>query len=227
MDTPDALASASIGMRVQAAKLDVIATNLANASTAGFRARNAAFSSFDDQLLCSVGTSDAQGQVRRTDVATDLALVGSGYFAVATPQGVRYTRDGRMQIDSEGFLADVHGYRVLGALGAVRLPQGAHVTEDGRIVKAGKAIDRLRIVAFDAPCNEAESELLAAPAGAVPKRAGARVKVGYLEDSGVDAIAEMTALIAAQRSYEANQKSAQRTDETLRRLVTDVPAIRS
>jgi flagellar basal body rod protein FlgG len=51
--------------------------------------------------------------------------------------------------------------------------------------------------------------------------------VGYLEDSGVDAISEMTALITAQRVYEANQKSAQRTDESLRRLVTDVPAVRS
>ena len=50
---------------------------------------------------------------------------------------------------------------------------------------------------------------------------------GYLEDSTVDPIAEMTSLVATQRAYEANQKAAQRADESLRRAVTDVPAVRS
>ena len=60
----------------------------------------------------------------------------------------------------------------------------------------------------------------------VPKRSSAAVRAGYLEDSGVDAVAEMTSLISAERAFEANQKSIQRTDESLRRLVTEVPLVR-
>lgn len=227
MDTPDALAAAASGMRVQADKLDVIAQNLANASTVGFRARSAALVSFGDELRSSVGISDAQGQLRRTDVPTDLALVGPGYFAVATADGVRYTRDGRLSVDAQGHLADARGNRLLGGLGPVHFPTGANIEIDGRVVADGKVIDRLRIVAFDAPCENGDSNLFAAPQGCIPKRSVAQVRSGYLEDSGVDAIAEMTALVDAQRAYEANQKSAQRTDESLRRLVNDVPAVRS
>lgn len=227
METPDALAAAAAGMRVQADKLDVIAENLANASTAGFRARDAAFASFGDELRASTGISSAQGPLRRTDVHTDLALIGSGYFAVVAREGVRYTRDGRMSVDQHGFLTDARGNRVLGALGPAPFPQGAHIDENGRIFAAGNLIDRLRVVTFDRPCENGDSGLFLAPSGCTPKRSAAQVRAGYLEDSGVDAISEMTALIGAQRAYEANEKSASRTDESLRRLVTDVPAVRS
>jgi flagellar basal-body rod protein FlgF len=227
MDTPDALAAAAAGMRAQADKLDVIAQNLANGSTAGFRARSAAFTSFGDELRANTGVSSAQGPLHRTDVPTDLALTGSGYFAIATRDGVRYTRDGRMSVDPQGLLTDARGNRVLGALGPARFPQGARIDESGRIFVAGTMIDRLRIVAFDAPCDSLDSNLFAPPSGCVPKRSQAQVRSGYLEDSGVDAISEMTALIAAQRAYEANEKSAARSDESLRRLVTDVPSLRS
>jgi flagellar basal-body rod protein FlgF len=227
MDTPDALAAAAAGMRAQADELDVISQNLANTTTAGFRARTAAFASFGDQLRANTAISSAQGPLRRTDVPTDLALTGPGYFAIATRDGVRYTRDGRMSVDPQGFLTDARGDRVLGALGPARFPQGARVDGSGHIVVAGTMTDRLRIVAFDAPCESVEADRFDAPKGCVPQRSHAAVRSGYLEDSGVDAISEMTALIAAQRAYEANEKSAARCDESLRRLVTDVPALRS
>jgi flagellar basal-body rod protein FlgG len=61
----------------------------------------------------------------------------------------------------------------------------------------------------------------------LPRRASATVHAGYLEESTVNPLVEMTDLVAAQRAYEADQKAAQRADETLRRAVTDVPAVRS
>ena len=67
--------------------------------------------------------------------------------------------------------------------------------------------------------------LLIGPRGETGVRSSARVIAGYLEDSGVDAITEMTALISTQRAFEANQKTAQRTDESLRRTVIDVPSV--
>ncbi|MDQ6767530.1 MAG: flagellar hook basal-body protein [Candidatus Eremiobacteraeota bacterium] len=225
MDTQDALAAAAAGMRLQADTLDVIAQNLANIATPGFRARDAAFARFGDELQARVGMSSSQGALRRTDVPTDLALSGAGYLAVATPDGVRYTRDGRMSVDPHGYLVDQRGNRVLGSLGPVHFPQGSHVDEEGRVYSGGIARDRLRIVSFDA--EFAAGDLFAAPPGCLPKRATARVHAGFVEDSGVDAMTEMTALIATQRAYEANEKSAARTDESLRRVVTDLPTARS
>jgi len=227
MSDTDALTAAATGMRVQAATLDVIAHNLANSSSAGFRARHEAFVSLGNELVSDIGVSSAQGPLHRTDVPTDVALFGQGYFAVATADGVRYTRDGRCAVDARGHLSDTRGNPVLGALGPARFPSGSRIDEQGRIFASGHVVDRLRVVAFDKPCTEGQDGLFVAPHGCTPRRAPARVRVGYLEDSGVDAVAEMTALVAAERAYEANEKSAARTDESLRRLVTDVPVVRS
>jgi flagellar basal-body rod protein FlgF len=211
MQIPDALTSAATGMRAQSARLDAIAEDLANASTPGYRARHpaAAFG----QTMAGATAAPSQGALRRTDVATDLALLGPGYFAVAGTHGVEYTRDGRMMLDAQGYLCDGRGHKVLGSLGGVRMTRGASIRTDGSVVAGGRVIDRLRIVDFDR--------------NGAPQRATATVCAGYLEDSGVDPIAEMTALVGAQRAYEADQKSAQAADESLRRAVTDVPAVHS
>ena len=228
MDAPDSLTAAASGMRAQADTLDVIAQNLANTSTAGFRVRDAAFAPFETELQTRVGASASQGPLRQTSVPTDLALSGPGYFALATSSGVRYTRDGRMSVDAGGFLTDALGNRVLGALGPVRFPRGAHIEEDGKVVMSGRPVDRLRIVSFDVPCEAGGAGgLMDAPRGRLPVRSTARVHAGFVEDSGVDAISQMTALIAAQRTYEANEKSAAQTDERLRRVVTELPVVRS
>jgi flagellar basal-body rod protein FlgF len=226
MDAPDALLSAAAGMRLQADRLDVIARNLANASTVGYREGVWTAAKFGAKLESAVIGEDRQGPLRRTGVPTDLALVGRGYFAVATPDGVRYSRDGRLTASTDGSVIDTRGNRLLGALGPVRFPSGAHVEPDGRIVADGRTVDRLRIVSFPDNLESGDGPYLCAAAGAVPGRASATVHSGYLEESGVNPIAEMTSLVAAQRAYEANQKTAQRADETLRRAVTDVPAVR-
>jgi len=206
MQIPDALSSAASGMRAQSARLDEIAEDLANAATPGYRVRASSFS----QGVANAGT--AQGALRRTGVVTDLALVGPGFFAVAGAHGVEYTRDGRMLTDAQGYLCDARGRRVLGSLGGVSLPRGASFRSDGSVVCGGRVVDRLRVVDFD---------------GGAPRRASASVRSGYLEDSGVNPIAEMTRLVAAERAYEADQKSAQAADESLRRAAIDVPALRS
>jgi len=225
MDAPDSLSSAAAGMRLQAGRLSLIAQNLANASTPGFHARLEAAGDLENSSHRAVNASRAEGTVRRTDVDTDLALVGSGYFSVAAPEGVRYTRDGRMTRDAAGFLCDSNGYRVLGALGPVRFAPGTSIVADGRVRFAGKIVDRLRLV--DPTSARFDGGYALAAPGARLERATARVQQGHLEDSSVDAIAEMSALIAAQRSFEANQKSVQRVDETLKRAANDVARARS
>jgi flagellar basal-body rod protein FlgF len=209
MQIPDALASAAGGMRAQSARLDAIAQDLANAATPGYRSRRAQ-PAFGQRLATVSLAAQGQGSLRRTGVTTDLALVGPGYFALAGASGVEYTRDGRMMLDPDGYLCDARGRKVLGALGGVRMTRGASIHADGRVFSGGRVIDRLRIVELD---------------GGVARRAKASVRSGYLEDSGVDPIAEMTELVATERAYEANQKTAQAADESLKRAVTEVPAV--
>jgi hypothetical protein len=116
-----------------------------------------------------------------------------------------------MMLDPDGYLCDARGRKVLGSLGGVHMPRGAYIHADGKVICGGRVIDRLRIVELD---------------GGVTKRAKASVRSGYLEDSGVDPIAEMTELVATERAYEANQKTAQAADDSLKLAVTEVPAVR-
>jgi flagellar basal-body rod protein FlgF len=227
MDLSDALSTAAGGMRVQSDKLDVIAENLANASTTGYRAHTFEVAAADGGLRSSTASEESQGALRRTGVSTDLALVGPGYFCLATPDGVRYTRDGRFSVDADGYLTSAQGHRVLGSFGAVRFPHGASIDRAGNVMIGKRAFDRLRIAAFDRPLQGGDSSGFFAEMRTVISRSTARVQSGFLEDSGVDAISQMTALITAQRAFEANQKSVQQADETLKRVVTDVPAVRS
>lgn len=224
MDAPDALASAAAGMRAQAARLDSIAADLANAGTPGYRSSTQAGPRFADRLGAAANSASSQGALRSTGVPTDLALSGPGYFAIATSDGVRYTRDGRLSPDPSGTLVDARGNRVLGTLGPVRFPHPAIVESDGRIVCNGQTVDRLRVVSVAGAVDKVDGYCVASP-GATLTRAAAQVHAGFLEDSGVNPIAEMTALVSSQRAFEANQKAAQRADETLRRAVTDVPAV--
>jgi flagellar basal-body rod protein FlgG len=224
MDAPDALASAAAGMRAQAAQLDRIAADLANAGTPGYRSAAPAGPSFSARVGIAVRSSVGQGALRPTGVPTDVALSGAGFFAVATPSGVRYTRDGRFTADPSGTLMDARGNRVLGSFGPIRFPTRATIATDGRIMVGGRAIDRLRIVDVLGTIQSDDGYCSAKP-GATLGRSSAQVRAGYLEDSGVNPIAEMTALVASQRAFEANQKTAQRADETLRRAVTDVPSV--
>jgi flagellar basal-body rod protein FlgF len=220
MDAPDSLACAAAGMRFQQARLDAIATNLANSNTPGFGALDTG-TEFSASLSAA---RIAQGSLRPTGVATDLALTGPGYFAVAAPEGVRYTRDGRLSANGDT-LRDIGGHALLGSLGPVRFPRGASIDADGRIAVNGRVIDRLRIVDIG-PGATRDADGYCAPAGdAAMRRSTAQVRSGFLEDSGVNPLSEMTALVSAQRAFEADQKTAQRADETLRRAVTDVPAV--
>ena len=225
MDTPDALTSAAAGMRLQADHLDLIAQDLANASTIGYRAHGGRNHEFGVSLGTAMDDAPRQGALRRTGVPTDLALVGPGYFAIATADGVRYSRDGRLSKTGDGSLADVRGNKLLGALGPVRFPHGAHLEPNGRVMVDGRVVDTLRLVSL--PAAGVVEDGPYASAGIAPAKASSTtVHTGYLEESTVDPIAEMAALVSAQRDFEADQKAAQRADETLRRAVTDVPAVR-
>lgn len=171
---------AKVGMQAQEAKLDVVANNLANASTHGFKRLVAAYQQLPAGETAITATPDVtlpdgallqpaqlprpdgpqlvtrvdlrQGPLEETGNPLDVAVNGEGFLVVATEAGERYTRAGNLRLDAEGNLTDGAGRRVLGGGGPIQLPGGQlQIASDGSISAAGNALDRLRVVRFPDP----------------------------------------------------------------------------
>lgn len=233
---------AATGMLAESQRQDVIANNLANATTTGFRRSVATSAPFAETLIGNMramgtpavgpltrGTQlegvtmlDTQGALRSTGNALDVALVGDGHFAVDGPAGRRYTRDGAFAIAADGRLVTQQGHAVAGVGGAIRLERGVAVdiAADGTVSQGGVVRGRLLITALAPGSVTAEGGSLVdgTPAGA----GNARVRQGHLEGSSVNVVTEMVELIRTMRSFEANQKAAQSHDEALQASVSRV-----
>ncbi|WP_320669661.1 flagellar hook-basal body protein [Patulibacter defluvii] len=217
---------AAAGMIAGQVRQDQLAGDLANAATPGYKRDRTTQASFGDVLLSNTRSGQAVGPVgygpyadavttdlrpqalRETGEPLDFAIAGEGFFAVRTPDGVRYTRNGQFQSSARGTLVDAFGHDVLG-------PGGAPVRVDGE----GRADPRaIAVVALAGPRKAGEGLWTGRPAGA----ADGRVQQGALEGSGVDPARAMVEMIAALRAYEAGQKSITTIDETLGRAATQV-----
>lgn len=234
---------ASEGMVARQKAQDVLASNLANLNTTGFKADRPVFSTVYERALyrlqggtatpigtLSAGTlipttyTDFQaGALQTTGNPMDLAIEGEGFFAVQTPRGIRYTRNGAFQLNAEGVLINRQGYPVLSEAGEpIRVPKGATLTfgEDGSFRLNNAPAGRLRIVQGNLAKDE--EGFFAGNATPLPN---ARVVVGALEASNVNLIREMISMIEILRAYESHQKVIQAHDETLGRVLNELPKI--
>lgn len=235
---------AASGLLAESARQDVIANNLANATTTGFKRSETVASPFDQMLLHNlampgqpaVGTLemgaqvqgisriDSQGALRFTGNKLDVALVGNGHFTIATPDGKRYTRDGSFGLDSSGTLVTKEGYPVLGTKGPITLAAGeVRIGADGSVTQGGVVRDTLQFTALDPASITQESNGLLA--GTVKGTAAVQARQNHLEGSTVNVVSEMVALIRVMRSFEANQKSVNAEDEALQASVAKVGAV--
>ncbi len=232
---------AGTGMLVQRKKMDVITNNITNAETAGYKKDTLLARSFGDLLITRMNdnqyigplntgvhtdeviTDFTQGNMEQTEMLTDLALQGQGYFTVSTPRGERYTRDGSFAVSSNGYLMTSEGFPVLGNNGPVYVGNGEFgIDEKGNVSVNGKTTDRLRIVSFANPAAlRKEGGGLYAGAGAV-RDDTTTVKQGFIESSNVDIAEEMIKMIEVSRSYDTNQRMVKMIDESLGKAVNDV-----
>ena len=180
-------------------------------------------------------TDFSQGSFKSTDTKSDLALGGEGFFAVETPLGERYTRNGNFHIGKEGLLLTKEGYPVLGESGAIRVPDDKFtVNEDGMIVSANdnRFIDRVKIVRFE---NERYLQKQGSSLWHTTAVSGSayiaegderpRVLQGYTETSNVNVVNEMVQMIEVNRAYEANQKTVQTQDDMMETLWSKVVTV--
>jgi flagellar basal body rod protein FlgG len=222
---------------------ELLANNLANAGTAGFKQ--------DDLLVMAGGPAPAAladasssmtpiggytmahwtdhglGLLRDTGRELDVAIDGPGFLVVETPRGLRYTRAGALSLGRDGTLVSAAGYPVMGEGGpiTIRSPKPL-VTATGDVQDGGRIVGRLRVVDFPRPyrlAKEGDGLFVPIDRGAEPTAAADyRVLGGTLEDSNVNPVRTMVQMIEMLRHYESAQRVVQAADEADRAAANEI-----
>jgi len=221
---------------------DITSNNLANLNTTGFKKEALHFNQILDSQFALANQIDnesdianvedvminySQGELRATNNPLDVAIDGKGFFAIQTPDGERYTRNGNFKILENGQLVTAEGNPVLGMSKTIELlPGEVKINEKGEILQNGVLVDQLKIVNFEEPypLQKQGEGLFNLTKNAVETNNENNVTIhqGYLEESNVNPIAEMVKLITISKIFQAGQRSIQNQDRTLEKLVNSV-----
>lgn len=252
-----ALSIAATGMLAQQTNVEVIANNLANMNTTGYKAQRAAFQDLLYQNIQQAGAQSSDtgtllpsgiqlgagvrtaavyritkaGDLKSTSNPYDVAINGSGYFRIQMPDGTdAYTRDGNFQLSSSGELVTQQGYTVQPGIVIPSTATTVTISTTGLVQvtlpsqTATQTVGQLELTRFP---NEAglkalgdnlyqETSSSGSPQSGVPGSTGyGTIEQDFLETSNVDAVSEITSLIAAQRAYEMNSKVISTADQML------------
>jgi len=217
---------AASGMLTEMARQDLLANDLANVATTGYKADRVSQHSFGDMLLQNTRTGQAIGPIgtgsyiakqvtdltgaplKDTGQPLDFGVSGDGFFSVRTPQGVRYTRDGSFQATSAGTLVDQLGNPVLDQQGRT-----ITVAADGTVPAA-----QLGLFALTNVRKIGDGNFTGTPAG----RGTGQVQSGMLEGSGVNPTHTIIDMMTSLRAYESGQKAIQTIDSTLDKAASQV-----
>ncbi len=228
-----ALYLATLGAKNREMKMEVLTTNLANASTPGYKKEAL---SFKQSLIAASGvitTDMSPGPVRRTGNPLDLAIDGEGFFEIKTPAGPAYTRRGDFMLDGSGTLVTKDGYPVMGTNGPVVIKgkvSNISVSADGRVMANGVEVGRLKIVKFPKGVKPVRlsGTLFVLPPGTTPQTVNKPVlRGGYLEGSNVNVVKEMVGVVDALRTYETSQRIMISVDEATDRAINEVGEVKA
>jgi flagellar basal-body rod protein FlgF len=215
------------GAKATMQRQDVLAHNLANVSTVGFRAELQAFRAVPVQgsgastrvyaLESTPGYSPQAGTITATGRKLDVAMQGKAWLAVQGTDGTEaYTRAGALDLSADGTLVTQSGLAVLGDGGPIQLPAGSQpqIASDGTVSAIGAngratPVGRLKLVTPEAPLQRGTDGLFRAADGDLPADANARLQDGALEGSNVSPVETMVAMIAAARQFEMQMKMLQ------------------
>jgi flagellar basal-body rod protein FlgF len=229
--------SAAGGLRARIESLDLLANNLANSSTAGFKADQESFNLYLSKdasadalpFVESRWTDLRQGVLQSTGNPLDLALSGSGFFVVDGPTGALYTRNGSLQVTRDGRLTTKDGYE-LQTVEPRRIRADPNlpieVGEDGTVCQQGQELGHLKLAG--APAQEKISKRdgvyfsWVAPAGETSAAAKATIRQGALESSNTSPAASAVRLVNLLRQFESLQRAIQLGGEMNRRSIEDV-----
>jgi flagellar basal-body rod protein FlgF len=227
MDT--GLYIAASGMLAQQVREDQLSNDLSNASTPGYKSDSSVQQDFGAMLLANTATGQTIGPINTgvrlgapvTDLTPaalhstgqplDFGIAGQGFFAVRTPQGVRYTRDGQFQASAQGLLVDGQGNDVLSQNGAP-----IAVSAQGTVPASSLGNFNLTNVT-----KQGNNLFNGTPAG----RGTGTVRQGELEDSGIDPVNTMVHMMTALQTYQAGENAIQTIDSTMHESATSVASL--
>jgi len=237
--------AASAGLAAQMQALELVANNLANVNTAGYRGQRATFrsllaghnllwnpvnSAINNYGILGGGATDLDsGSLTATGNPLDLAVAGKGFFVIQSSSGTLYTRDGGFHRTQDGRLVTAAGDPVLGEQGPIQLPNGVvAVAADGTISVDGAVAGRVRIAEF-APTTELTASgkaLYAAPPGSELPAASSSIRQAMIEQSNVSAVEGVVQLITVQRNAEMMQRALSLFDSQMNQTaVQDLPHV--
>lgn len=220
---------AASGMVAEQARQDQLANDLANASTPGYKADESSQHSFGQILLSNTASGAQVGSIaigvesgksytdlapapmHETGVPLDFAIEGEGFFAVKTPQGVRYTRDGQFAVSAGGLLTDSFGNDVLSRSGAP-----IKVGADGTVAPTAIGVYKV-----GGAVKQGENLFTGTQEG----QASGAVRSGSLEESGVNPVQTMVEMMASMRTFQSGQQAIQAINETLQAASTQVGSV--
>lgn len=244
----DALtAAAASGIRARMESLDMLANNLANSSTAGYKSDRESYGLYVSpeaadsppgttpailSVMQSRWTDFTQGTLVPTNNSTDLALNGKGFFVANTPSGPLYTRGGNFRVSTSGQLQTQQGYAIQGTDGKPVMLDSSksfEVTSDGSVLQDGQQVAQIAVVDFNSPTALSKrggnyfSSSITNPAPATQ----AEVEQGKLESGNSESARSASGLVTILRQFESLQKAMAIDADMNRRAIEDVAKVSS
>lgn len=239
---------AGTAMATQADKLDVLTNNLTNVDTTGYKKDKLVSRSFSDVLIerlndpyvmsisnkigyqndgvhiDEVVTDFSQSGFDETARLSDLALEGTGFFVIDTPEGNMYTRDGNFFVNSDGDLVTSDGYYLVGENGRIHVGDGEFaIDSQGYVNVDGQTVNRISLATFDDLNGlRKNGNNLYTTNQAVRIPTDLKVKQGCLETSNVDTAEELVSMMEVTRAFSFNQRVLTMMDQSLEKTVNEV-----
>jgi flagellar basal-body rod protein FlgF len=242
MDPISALAAS--GLRSRMESLDMLANNMANGSTTGYKADRESYSTYVSPEAADVDpsvqpvierhwTDFSQGLLQTTGNPLDLALSGKGLFAVNGPSGPLYTRNGSFQLSKDGTLQTSAGYPVRSVEGTPIKAESRdplEISTDGTVKQKGQILGTLEIVSFpDAATLAKHGNTYFRNVNSKPESAGEGTAVyqGKTESANVPAAESAVRLVGILRQFEMLQKAITLTGDMNRKAIEEVARVSS
>ena len=237
-------AIAASGLRARMESLDLVANNIANASTGGYKADREFYSLYAaSEAACNDSVSTmpvierpwvdhAQGVLYSTGNPLDVALSGKGFFAVNGPGGPLYTRNGSFRLATDGRLTSADGYPVRDSQGAALTLQAARpleISSDGTVTQDGVVTGKLEIADFTSTAGLSKQGAnyfrVTDPATRPAAPSGTSVEQGHLETSNTGTAESAVRLVSVMRQFEMLQKAVSLGNEMNKKAIEEVAKV--
>jgi len=207
------------GLNAMQKKMEVIANNLANVNTDGFKQGKISIKTFKEEIngvmANKINSDFSEGSLKQTDNIYNFAIEGDAFFKITTDQGYIYSKNGSFSINEEGYLVDTYDRKILGVNSEVKMVNGK--PDQDFYLASFKIKETL---------SPTEGGFFAAEPSGEAKAENITVKQGFMENANVDLVQNMADMISISRSFSLNSRMITSQDEILKKAAEDVGSLK-